>query len=254
MATDSAEPQEEVARNYLAKFEGLHDLFIVVRTALEVRGLLPVHNGGTGSYGCFVMLLPPLLRSVESELHTANTLRRFLSFYDPCDTINPARHAVACHPRQVFLKHKPDAELNKFRSLALSRGDLVRAGQWRLCQWNELQPYLLTIQDPANPNNDLGARAHAIKHIIATFVRLRADLKHWTRRTTGHEKYKPFLSTIVGRPDLLYRNQRQILRDYGRTAMSNGFTLSETSDSAVDAPSPIRKTWTRDRTSSFPES
>ncbi|KAI5363910.1 putative Nucleotidyltransferase superfamily, nucleotidyltransferase Trf4 [Septoria linicola] len=254
VATDTAEPQEKVTRNYLAKFEGLHDLFIVVRTALEVRGLLPVHNGGTGSYGCFVMLLPPLLRRVDTDSYTVSMLRRFLSFYDPCDTINPARHGVSCHPRQVFLKHKPDAELNKFRSLALSRGDLVRAGQWKLCQRNELQPYLLTIQDPANPNNDLGARALAIQHIIATFVRLRADLKHWTRKTTDHEKYKPFLSTIVGRPDLLYQTQRKILREYGRTALSNGFTLPETSDSAAIAPSPIRRTWTRDRTSPLPES
>lgn len=234
VATDSSQPQEDATRKYLAEIPNLDDLFVMVRTFFEVRGLLPVHNGGIGSYGCFVMLLPPIarVRSLSfrefSTMTTANLLRRFLAFYTPSTTINPVKYGVSCFPRRKFKKHDADPQIGRFITSARLRGDLVRAGQWRLCQRNEYQHYLLSIQDPANPNNDLGSRMHAIKHILATIVRTREDLRQWARRVAAADDpskaYEPILTKIVGRPDLLYKHQRQVLEDYGRSVQAKNTT------------------------------
>lgn len=234
VATSSSKPQEEATRSYLAQIPYLYDLFVVMRTFFEVRGLLSVHNGGIGSYGCFVMLLPPQLRprsdSIPTSVHdgtkTVGLLRRFLAYYDPRKTINPAEHGVSCFPRQRFKKHDHQPQFNRYMASAQRRGDQVRAAQWRLCQRNEHQPYLLTLQDPANPSNDLGSRTHAIKHILGTMIRTQVLLKQWVDKMTAAEDptraYEPFLTHIVGRPDLLDQRQRELLQDYGRSVLANG--------------------------------
>ena len=252
VATDSSKPQEEATHKYLSEIPNLDDLFIVVRTFFEVRGLLPVHNGGIGSYGCFVMLLPPILRARTlstsknpSGMTTGNLLRRFLAHYTPSTVINPIKYGVSCFPRQKFKKHDAAPEIGRYIMSARLRGDLVRAGQWRLCQRNEYQPYLLSIQDPANPNNDLGLRMHAIKHILATIVRTREDLRQWAKRAAAADDpsraYEPILTKIVGRPDLLYKHQRQVLAEYGRSVLGDDTPSSQPQEQSAQSDPPITK-------------
>ena len=40
-----------------------------------------------------------------------------------------------------------------------------------------MEPFLLCVQDPADPLNDLGYKAFGIKHIQETLKQLHADLK-----------------------------------------------------------------------------
>jgi non-canonical poly(A) RNA polymerase PAPD5/7 len=233
VATKSSLPQEIATRRYLAETPNLYELYVVVRSFFEVRGLLPVHSGGIGSYGCFAMLLPSLLRTrlasgrAEQPITLAEVLRGFLDFYDPTTTINPTKYGVSCSPRQRFKRHDPDPQFASFVQSAQRRGDQARAGQWQLCQRNPYQPYLLSIQDPANPFNDLGSRTHAIKHILASLVRARQVLEDWTRKTAAADQFtkrdssSSIVSKIVGRPDLLYGEQRKVLEAYGRAALRN---------------------------------
>jgi hypothetical protein len=55
--------------------------------------------------------------------------------------------------------------------------DPILRGQRQIAKLNKAQPYLLCLQDPANPLNDLGAKAFAIKHIQAVFRRAKSNLE-----------------------------------------------------------------------------
>ncbi|KAM3413927.1 hypothetical protein BST61_g10598 [Cercospora zeina] len=240
VASKHSDGQEKVVEKYLSEIPDLRALYIVIRTLFDVRGLLRVHTGGIGSYGCFVMCLPPILRAKSRATRESiiAKLRLFLMFYNPYQSLDTTKYGVSCFPRQIFKKHDADPGLDVFMQYAERRGDPVRAGQWSICRRQKYQPYLLTLQDPATPHNDLGSRTHGIKHILATIVHMRSEMQRWRKRAYVDEKqpYKPFLETLVGRPDLLYFKERQKLAEYGR-AVRDGKPLSaSTRDAVVRAP------------------
>ncbi|KAI9658300.1 MAG: hypothetical protein M1821_002433 [Bathelium mastoideum] len=53
----------------------------------------------------------------------------------------------------------------------------VLAGRSIIAQTKRSQPYLLCLQDPADPTNDLGRKSYAIRNILATFRHLRGVLQ-----------------------------------------------------------------------------
>lgn len=63
-------------------------------------------------------------------------------------------------------------ETNQQSSYPPPDKDEVLAGRCKIAHRDPHRPYLLCLQDPANPNNDLGCKSVAIKHIIATFRHL----------------------------------------------------------------------------------
>ncbi|KAI9702652.1 MAG: hypothetical protein M1820_006158 [Bogoriella megaspora] len=63
------------------------------------------------------------------------------------------------------------------------------------------RPYLLTLQDPSNHFNDLGAKAFGIKHILATFRQLHAELERAVSSDAARSKDEPtqsLLEPLVG--------------------------------------------------------
>jgi len=52
--------QRTFVQRYLDEYEGLAALFAVVKTMLEIRGLLDVYRGGIGSYSLFMMIVASL--------------------------------------------------------------------------------------------------------------------------------------------------------------------------------------------------
>lgn len=139
---------------YLSEFPTLRPLYILLRSALQIRGLNNVFNGGLGSYPLLMMIVYALKRCCTSFSRSddiASQLLYTLKFYSEADlytdgfSLNPVP--------TVFDKHKPGIKgIDALPKLNPSR-----------------QPYLLCMQDPADPKNDLGRKCTSIKHIQVVF-------------------------------------------------------------------------------------
>lgn len=153
---------------YLSEFPTLRPLYILLRSALHIRGLNNVFNGGLGSYPLLIMIVYALKRCSTSFSRSddiASQLLYILKFYSEADlytdgfSLNPAP--------TVFDKHKPGIRgIDALPKLNSSR-----------------QPYLLCMQDPADPKNDLGRKCTSIKHIQVVFHtakrQIRFAMKKW---------------------------------------------------------------------------
>lgn len=73
------------------------------------------------------------------------------------------------------------------------------------------QPYLLCLQDPADPLNDLGRKGFGIKHIKET---IRA-LELTTRKRVESNEAGSILAPLVGGSYALYQARRVKLEEYG---------------------------------------
>lgn len=139
---------------YLAEFPTLRPLYILLRSALHIRGLNNVFNGGLGSYPLLILIVYALKRCSTSFSRSddiASQLLYILKFYSEADlytdgfSLNPVP--------TVFDKYKPGIRgIDTLPKLNSSR-----------------QPYLLCMQDPADPKNDLGRKCTSIKHIQVVF-------------------------------------------------------------------------------------
>jgi non-canonical poly(A) RNA polymerase PAPD5/7 len=167
VAAPTTEPQQSVTARYLAEIPHLRSVYMLLRTALGVRGLVDVYYGGTGAYGLLMMLVAALKRpSDKPPMTAAESYIRFLDFYMNLDA---TIYGVSADPPKLFKKHQASAyPIKNMIDAARRRGDAVRAAQWAIGQTRLYQPYLLCLQDPANPVNDLGRKSNAIKHLQKT--------------------------------------------------------------------------------------
>jgi non-canonical poly(A) RNA polymerase PAPD5/7 len=237
--------QDSRVKAYLDTVPYLHQLYSVMRTAFGVRGFVDPFIGGISSYGTFMMLAAALTRrGTPYNIHESpsSQLLHILSFWAnfdttkygislsyPASTYDAGTDLVYDRPAKLFRKIMFDDNLSyeqyKVQKAALihaakSRMQNQRAGQYRIGRLSPEQPYLLCMQDPANPINDLGATCHAIKHILQTIKALHADL---VRAMEEHDRTPPenrpkgemsFLLPLVGRSHELYAERRQRLRDW----------------------------------------
>lgn len=88
-------------------------------------------------------------------------------------------------------------------------------GQLLIANPQPYAPYMLCLQDPANPTNDLGCKSFAIKHVQATMKTLAAVLRQDLARTTPPGPMGSLLRSLVGRCDLLYDQRRAKLELFG---------------------------------------
>ncbi|KXT04052.1 hypothetical protein AC578_4921 [Pseudocercospora eumusae] len=240
VAAPNSHGQEAVVKQCLEDMPYLRTVFYAVRTFFAMRRLDEVYTGGLGSYGIFVLLVATILRNPiknnRGECPHAAAFTTFFETLSPIDarkaqdsnsiardskSINLKKFAISCFPRTKFLKHAPSPDLLKYMALAEKRGDKIRAGQWRMSQRNEWMPYLLTLQDPANPHNDLGRKTYAIKHILASITTCDKSLRR--RIVAMDARYvqgrpwvgPPMLATVLGRPDAEYKERRKKLEAFG---------------------------------------
>lgn len=153
---------------YLAEFPTLRPIFMVLRYALEMRGLNTPFEGGLGSYSIFMMIVAALKQASGEHARDdhANHLLHVLHFYASADLY---KVGFCVDPPRTFTK----------------------AGN-NLFPLNHRKPYLLCLQDPADATNDLGRKAYAIKHVQKVFERARADIVgdmlEWERKTVEDRK------------------------------------------------------------------
>ncbi|KAF2772609.1 hypothetical protein EJ03DRAFT_324615 [Teratosphaeria nubilosa] len=217
-------------RYYLDKMPHLRNIFFVIRTALNMRGLVDVFNGGIGSYGLFWMVVAALeRRSSKPPVTSAEQLIHFLDFYS---TFDFTKYGLSIFPTpKTFLKHDfasqqimskgPPSPVHSYITAARRRGDLVRAGQWSIGQTRPLQPYLFCLQDPADPVNDLGRKTNGIKHLQATLQGMKRSMENSiirleAARRQGDDGYKTSLVAIlVGRCHEVWDERRRKVEEYG---------------------------------------
>lgn len=164
---------------FQSEFPTLRPLYILLKTALAVRGLDKTIAGGLSSYPLLIAIVNAL-KHCEHKYHRedlANHLLFILRFYVKSDLYNAGFRLD--HPR-LFPK------LGRAASPLDSTGQPEKyafEGMAKIASPNPQQPYLLCLQDPLNPNNDLGKKAYAIKHIRALFrvalEKIKSSMKQW---------------------------------------------------------------------------
>ena len=168
----SHEAAQEFTMAYLAEFPTLRPLYIVFRSALHIRRLNIVHEGGLGSYSILMMIVNALKhasgRFAQDDL--ANHFLHVLEFYSNADLY---KNGFSPDPPRTFPKQ---AKLSSDEKIARLRDPVLR-GIDILLKANPKKPYLLCLQDPANPVNDLGSKAYGIKHVQKLFGAIREGLK-----------------------------------------------------------------------------
>ncbi|KAK3718026.1 hypothetical protein LTR37_005452 [Vermiconidia calcicola] len=224
VSSPDTRPQRDVTAQYLTELPHLRSVYMVVKTALSIRGLVDVYSGGTGSYGLFIMLVAALKRrSSDPPTTAAAQLLRFLDFYTH---LNTEKHAISVSQSKLFMKHDAsEVPLKDNIEAARRRGDAIRAAQWAIGQKRLHQPYLLCLQDPAKPSNDLGRKSNAVKHIQRTlkvlYNTLQRDLED-IQAAQNHGKpwqHDSILEPHVGRCHEVYFERRRKVEEYGLKSM-----------------------------------
>jgi len=86
-------------------------------------------------------------------------------------------------------------------------------GRYKIGVLDAMQPYLLCLQDPADPLNDLGRKTFGIKHIFETIRQLQIDL---VARMAGPPKAgESLLEMMVGPAYAMLKGRRKLMEDYG---------------------------------------
>ena len=168
----SHQATQEYTMAYLAEFPTLRPLYIVFRSALHIRRLNIVHEGGLGSYSTLMMIVNAL-KHASSRFAADDLASHFLyvlEFYSDADLY---KHGFSPDPPRTLPKQ---AKLSSDEKIARLRDPVLR-GMDILLKANPKKPYLLCLQDPANPVNDLGSKAYGIKHVQKLFRVIREGLK-----------------------------------------------------------------------------
>jgi len=199
---------KEYVASYLAEFPTLKTLYTVIRSALHIRDLTNVHKGGLGSYPIFMMIVNALKQASGKFAHDdlANQFLHFLDFYGTADLY---KHGFSVDPPRTVLKrgNKMSAE-DKIARLQ----DAMLRGIDILEPYNPRKPYLLFLQDPANPVNDLGRKAYGIKHVQCILRHFSESLKESMRRyDEGPMKTHNWLRTRGFLGNLLEANYESLI-------------------------------------------
>ncbi|KAF2420751.1 hypothetical protein EJ08DRAFT_738481 [Tothia fuscella] len=249
---DTSLSQDTIRRNLEADPD-LFPLFALVKVAFDIRGLSDVFRGGLGSYSLFMMLVAsskidvPTLKSwqkalaagtcyeklldiatarlpvgllADSDIDLGVKFVEFLKFYEST-TLNTYATGISVEEPFLFPKEDKDVALKR-KGRYLTKGDLRTAARHHISAINPDQPYLLTLQDPAEPNNDLGRKGYGIKHIQATLTHLLEGLRKANGDAPGAKKVAPRgplvsrLAPFVGSCYEGFKGRRDIAEEFGK--------------------------------------
>lgn len=160
-------PQQLYRKNFLAEFPTLQPLYILLRSAVNIQGLSTVFKGGLGSYPILIMIVY-VLQTCPLHINkndVANQLLYLLNFYA---TANLEEEGYSLDPPSTF--PKLTRKNSRAQIDASGRTEQVARGIKMIGIKSEKQPYLLCLQDPAEPTNDLGRKSYTIKHVQKVFA------------------------------------------------------------------------------------
>ncbi|PKA47193.1 DNA polymerase sigma subunit [Apostasia shenzhenica] len=183
------EKQSEVAfdisviQNVVEKIPPLRPLCLILKVFLQQRELNEVYSGGIGSYALLAMLLAHLQvhwRSLDTqgvkkklEHNLGILLVKFFEFYGR--KLNTSDVGVSCNSSRTFFLKSDKGFLNSER------------------------PYLLAIEDPQVPDNDIGRNSYNYYKVRSAFAMAYSSLTD-ARVIMSLGPDKSILGTII-RPD-----------------------------------------------------
>lgn len=182
----SHEASREYSMYYVAEFPTLRPLYIVIRSALHLRHLNVVHEGGLGSYSILMMIVNAL-KHASGKYAQNDLVNHFLHVLDFYSNANLYRVGFSPDPPRIFRKTR--GKISAEDKIA-SMQDPVLQGIDTLRKLDPKKPYLLCLQDPANAVNDLGCKAYGIKHIQEFFRVIRKDLTTNMKAWDGNGDFK----------------------------------------------------------------
>ncbi|KAA6414265.1 MAG: hypothetical protein FRX48_02628 [Lasallia pustulata] len=190
---------------YLSEYPTLRPLYTLLRSALAIRHLNTVFEGGLGSY-TILMMIVNALKHASLPSSTGYGITRHdlgaqlfwvLDFYATADL---RRNGYSPDPPGVF----PKAEGEPVRGSKHNGGTgPTRHETDTIFKQNPQKPYLLCLQDPADPTNDLGRSSYGIKHVQETFRKTSTDMKRalrlWDKTDPENRKVQfSLLDALVG--------------------------------------------------------
>lgn len=157
-------PQQLYKETYLAEYPNLRPLYILLRSALQIRGLGTVFDGGLGSYTVLIMIVYAL-KICPPSITMADVGSQLLYILNLYGDANLYLDGFSLDPPSKFPKQRKSAA----RAVVEGRSNAVSQGIKSIGKIDEGKPYLLCLQDPADPLNDLGRRSYAIKLVQQLF-------------------------------------------------------------------------------------
>ncbi|KAL9014000.1 MAG: hypothetical protein Q9173_001342 [Seirophora scorigena] len=210
--------QHQYPLAYLAEYPTLRPLYFIIRSCLELRRLNIRLEGGLGSYAILMLIVNALKHAPGryDSYDVASQLLHVLDFYAKSDLYHDG---FSVDPPRTFRKVKPSLTAEE---RMLRAADPVLRGIDSMASSNPQRPYLLCLQNPADPQDDLGRKAYAIKHIQATFGMARETIKGameaWDRRsdlTSDKGAKLGLLDALVGGNYKQFNSDRHKVEMYG---------------------------------------
>ncbi|KAL9033174.1 MAG: hypothetical protein Q9214_007636 [Letrouitia sp. 1 TL-2023] len=171
------------ALSYLSEFPTLRPLYVLLYTFLEQRHFKMPFKGGLGSHSLF-MLIVNALKQAHGRYDRDDVAKNLLYVLDFYATSDLYKYGFVVDPPRIFPK---DQKALSAEEKMILHTDPVMSSFYKMRPLNPRQPYLLCLQNPANPTEDVGAKAYSIKHIQKTFSRTRNailnDLESWENGT-----------------------------------------------------------------------
>lgn len=170
-------------KDVVEKIPPLRHLCLILKVFLQQRELNEVYSGGIGSYALLAMLIAHLqihqksqdMQGVQKamEHNLGILLVKFFEFYGR--KLNTSDVGVSCNSSSTFF-------------LKCDRGF-----------FNRERPYLIAIEDPQSPDNDIGRNSFNYYKVRSAFAMAHASLTD-ARAIRSLGSQKSILGTII-RPD-----------------------------------------------------
>ncbi|KAL2393585.1 hypothetical protein ABEF93_003709 [Exophiala dermatitidis] len=222
----------EYVKAFLREYPTLKSLFKVLKQLLLMRGLTVGSHGGLTSYPLLNMIVAALKFS-EGQIHPSDAGKQLLFFLDMYSEMDFSSQGISTRPLQFFPKrtsgkhgrHKATVSSGQTPSLSeLFPQEL--AGQRKMTLHRGKAAYLMTLQDPANPFNDVGRSAYMIKDVQATLISVRSNLnqaiKEWDQSSPdfktqqGSPRPQALLESCLGADYRIYEQERGDMKALGR--------------------------------------
>ena len=149
----------------LEEFPQLKPIFLLLKSALKARALTDPKLGGIGSYPLLMLLFICLKRQRIMRRHSiAEALQ---AIFHTCNNLDTRTVGLTAEYPYTFLKHSEN-ERPSASDKAAMESDSAFWGQRHIGTKRDLGDFLLCLQDPNDPMNDLGNGAWRILDILAT--------------------------------------------------------------------------------------
>ncbi|KAK4939561.1 hypothetical protein LTR10_020167 [Elasticomyces elasticus] len=182
-STPRAFDNTEYVKAFHKEFPTLRPLFKVIKQILAMRGLNIGSHGGLTSYPLIIMIVAALKFS-EGQIERMDAGKQLLYFLDMYTQVDFTSQGISTRPLRYFPKYlgnddhrqKPlAAEKELAATSAIFEKEL--AGQRRMGVRDKGDLFLMTLQDPADPFNELGKSVYLIKDVQETLIGIRTKLK-----------------------------------------------------------------------------